>query len=48
VAGLSGLAGLLKSLVLQLASPTDVEWTMPGWVVVVTLVGRLGTRSVRL
>jgi len=36
-AGLSGLAGSLKSLVFQLASLTDVEWTMSGWVVLMTL-----------
>jgi branched-chain amino acid transport system permease protein len=42
-AGLSGLAGSLKSLVFQLASLTDVEWTMSGWVVLMTLVGGLGT-----
>jgi branched-chain amino acid transport system permease protein len=42
-ASLSGLAGSLKSLVFQLASLTDVEWTMSGWVVLMTLVGGLGT-----
>jgi branched-chain amino acid transport system permease protein len=42
-AGLSGLAGSLKSLVFQLASLTDAEWTMSGWVVLMTLVGGLGT-----
>jgi branched-chain amino acid transport system permease protein len=42
-AGLSGLAGSLKTLVFQLASLTDVEWTMSGWVVLMTLVGGLGT-----
>jgi branched-chain amino acid transport system permease protein len=42
-AGLSGLAGSLKSLVFQLASLTDVEWTMSGEVVLMTLVGGLGT-----
>ncbi len=42
-AGLSGLAGSLKSLVFRLASLTDVEWTMSGWVVLMTLVGGLGT-----
>jgi len=42
-AGLSGLAESLKSLVFQLASLTDVEWTMSGWVVLMTLVGGLGT-----
>jgi branched-chain amino acid transport system permease protein len=42
-AALSGLAGSLKSLVLQLASLTDVQWTMSGEVVLMTLVGGLGT-----
>src|SRR5436190_757831 len=42
-AALSGLAGSLKTLVFQLASLTDVEWTMSGWVVLMTLVGGLGT-----
>ena len=42
-AALSGLAGSLKSLVFQLATLTDVEWTMSGWVVLMTLVGGLGT-----
>jgi branched-chain amino acid transport system permease protein len=42
-AALSGLAGSLKSLVFQLASLTDVQWTMSGEVVLMTLVGGLGT-----
>ena len=42
-AGLSGVAGSLKSLVFQLASLTDVQWTMSGEVVLMTLVGGLGT-----
>src|SRR6266446_1202563 len=42
-AGLSGLAGSVKSLVFQLASLTDVQWTMSGEVVLMTLVGGLGT-----
>jgi branched-chain amino acid transport system permease protein len=42
-ATLSGLAGSLKSLVFQLASLTDVQWTMSGLVVLMTLVGGLGT-----
>jgi branched-chain amino acid transport system permease protein len=42
-AGLSGLAGSMKSLVFQLASLTDVQWTMSGEVVLMTLVGGLGT-----
>ena len=42
-ATLSGLAGATKSLVFQLASLTDVHWTMSGEVVLMTLVGGLGT-----
>ncbi|HTP94034.1 MAG TPA: branched-chain amino acid ABC transporter permease [Xanthobacteraceae bacterium] len=39
----AGLAGSLKALVFQLASLTDVHWTMSGDVVLMTLVGGLGT-----
>jgi branched-chain amino acid transport system permease protein len=42
-ATLAGLAGALKALVFQLASLTDVYWTMSGEVVLMTLVGGLGT-----
>ncbi len=42
-ATLAGLAGALKALVFQLASLTDVHWTMSGEVVLMTLVGGLGT-----
>jgi branched-chain amino acid transport system permease protein len=42
-ATLAGLAGGTKSLVFQLASLTDVHWTMSGEVVLMTLVGGLGT-----
>jgi branched-chain amino acid transport system permease protein len=42
-AALSGLAGGLKALVFQLASLTDVDWPMSGLVVLMTLVGGLGT-----
>jgi len=42
-ASLAGLAGALKALVFQLASLTDVYWTMSGEVVLMTLVGGLGT-----
>jgi branched-chain amino acid transport system permease protein len=40
---LAGLAGATKSLVFQLASLTDVHWTMSGEVVLMTLLGGLGT-----
>ncbi len=40
---LAGTAGALKSLVFQLASLTDVHWTMSGEVVLMTLVGGMGT-----
>jgi branched-chain amino acid transport system permease protein len=39
----AGLAGAVKALVFQLASLTDVHWTMSGEVVLMTLVGGLGT-----
>jgi branched-chain amino acid transport system permease protein len=42
-ATLAGLAGALKAVVFQLASLTDVHWTMSGEVVLMTLVGGLGT-----
>ena len=42
-AGLSGLAGATKSLVLQLASLTDVAWQTSGEVVLMTLLGGMGT-----
>jgi len=42
-ATLAGLAGSLNSLVFQLASLTDVHWTMSGDVVLMTLLGGLGT-----
>jgi branched-chain amino acid transport system permease protein len=40
---LAGLAGALKVFVAQNASLTDVHWTMSGEVVLMTLVGGLGT-----
>ena len=42
-AALAGLAGSMKALVFQLASLTDVHWNMSGEVVLITLVGGLGT-----
>ena len=42
-ATLAGVAGALKALVFQLASLSDVEWTMSGEVVLMTLVGGMGT-----
>jgi len=42
-ATLAGLAGSLNALVFQLASLTDVHWTMSGDVVLMTLLGGLGT-----
>jgi len=42
-AGLAGMAGATKSLVFQLASLTDVHWSMSGEVVLMTLLGGLGT-----
>ncbi len=42
-ATLVGLAGSVKAMVFQLASLTDVHWSMSGEVVLMTLVGGLGT-----
>jgi branched-chain amino acid transport system permease protein len=42
-ATLAGLAGSTKALVFQLASLTDAHWTMSGEVVLMTLLGGLGT-----
>jgi len=42
-AALAGLAGSTKVLVFQLASLTDVAWQMSGEVVLMTLVGGMGT-----
>jgi branched-chain amino acid transport system permease protein len=42
-ATLAGLAGGMNALVFQLASLTDVHWTMSGDVLLMTLLGGLGT-----
>ena len=42
-ATLAGLAGATKALVVQIASLTDVYWPMSGEVVLMALVGGLGT-----
>jgi branched-chain amino acid transport system permease protein len=42
-ASLAGLAGATKAIVFQLASLTDVYWTMSGEVVLMTLLGGMGT-----
>ncbi len=42
-AGLSGLAGATKALVLQFATLTDVHWHKSGEVVLMTLLGGMGT-----
>ena len=42
-AALAGLAGALKAIVFQLASLTDVHWSMSGEVVLMTLLGGMGT-----
>jgi branched-chain amino acid transport system permease protein len=42
-ATLAGLAGATKAMVFQLASLTDVHWSMSGEVVLMTLVGGMGT-----
>ena len=42
-AALAGVAGGTKALVFQLASLTDVHWSMSGEVVLMTLLGGMGT-----
>jgi branched-chain amino acid transport system permease protein len=42
-AALAGLAGATKAIVFQIASLTDVHWSMSGEVVLMTLLGGLGT-----
>jgi branched-chain amino acid transport system permease protein len=42
-ATLSGLAGSTRAIVFQLASLTDVHWSMSGEVVLMTLLGGMGT-----
>jgi hypothetical protein len=44
-ATLAGLAGATKAIVFQLASLTDVHWTMSGEVVLMTLLGAWGRSS---
>lgn len=42
-AGVSGMAGGTKAMVFHLASLVDVHWTMSGEVVLMTLIGGMGT-----
>lgn len=42
-AGIAGLAGAVKPFVVQNASLTDIHWSMSGEVVLMTLLGGLGT-----
>jgi len=42
-AALAGMAGAIKALVFQLASLTDAHWHTSGEVVLMTLLGGLGT-----
>lgn len=42
-AGLSGVAGAMKALVFQLASLADAHWSISGEVVLMTLLGGMGT-----
>jgi branched-chain amino acid transport system permease protein len=42
-AALAGMAGATKAIVFQLASLTDVTWQMSGEVVLITLMGGVGT-----
>ncbi|CAG9267687.1 Amino acid/amide ABC transporter membrane protein 2, HAAT family [Paraburkholderia unamae] len=43
-AALAGLAGALKVLVLGFETLTDVHWSMSGSVILMTLIGGMGTR----
>jgi branched-chain amino acid transport system permease protein len=42
-ASLAGAAGATKAMVFRIASLTDVHWTMSGEVVLMTLIGGMGT-----
>lgn len=42
-ASVAGLAGAMKALVFQLASLTDVAWQMSGEVILMSLIGGIGT-----
>jgi len=42
-AGLSGLAGALKTIVMGFASLSDVHWSMSGEVILMSLLGGVGT-----
>ena len=42
-AALAGLAGSTKAIVFQIASLTDVQWQMSGEVILMTLLGGIGT-----
>lgn len=42
-AGISGLAGTLHALIFQLATLSDVNWRLSGEIILMTLLGGLGT-----
>ena len=44
-AGLAGLAGATKTLVLGFETLTDIHWSMSGLVILMTLAGGMGTIS---
>ncbi|TWG55182.1 MULTISPECIES: branched-chain amino acid ABC transporter permease [unclassified Aminobacter] len=44
-AGLTGLAGALKALLFQFATLADVAWQMSGEVILMTLIGGIGTMA---
>jgi branched-chain amino acid transport system permease protein len=46
-AALAGLAGATKTVVLGFETLTDVHWTMSGLVILMTLVGGMGTLAAR-
>ena len=41
--GIAGLAGLMKTMVLGFATLTDAHWSLSGEVVLMTLLGGMGT-----
>ncbi|MFV0474205.1 MAG: branched-chain amino acid ABC transporter permease, partial [Pikeienuella sp.] len=44
-AGIAGIAGAMKATVFQFATLTDVSWTISGEVILMTLLGGMGTLS---
>src|SRR4029079_8270123 len=42
-AALAGLAGGTKAIIFQVTSPSDIHWLVSGFVILMTLMGGLGT-----